>query len=457
MAKIKIYRGIKARTQAELDDYVKAFYRGEITPSVESVGADFFTFTQEQAEEYARSNRDTFSHIFVFEVDENLIMDEGQYANLLRESTDYNKVHALALKNPSVKDADSYVAARVKELGYVGVHRNEFDEAEILIYDRKEILKGPAALAKMPKGAVMITSQLDFWNYELDRISIKNYAVANNKLFANYQSTLAEIKKELRDYIDNYENLTFSQRLEAERLFRTAGQIDSILGGNSEEVNQIIKDYKTADAMLGYNGAMYSLEGRYRMVLEGFGLDKKFIENVVNSPVAGKRLSTRLYKNREKLARETTNMIIRETSKGKGYAHIARRITELTEANYKQSLRIARTEAGRVRTITTQRGYDDAVDLGVDGLQKRWVSGLDGRTRDSHGAADGQTVDHDEDFIVGDARGPGPRMTGDAGEDINCRCTTIPIVDNIAPELRLVDGEYQEYKTYSEWRKSKNV
>lgn len=300
--------------------------------------------------------------------------------------------------------------------------------------------------------------ELDAWTNELERISNKNYKAADTAIFNAYKQSLSEIKVLLKDYVENYETLTFSQKLEAERLFRAAGNIDEVLDTNFKKVGQATVAYKTAEAQVGYNGVFYTIEGKENIDFAAvqFGLDKKFIETAVNAPVAGKRLSTRLYRNRDKLARETTNFIIRETSKGKGYAYIAKRISESTEASYKQSLRIARTEAGRVRTITTQKGYDDAQELGVTELQKRWVAGLDSRTRETHGAADGQTVNHDEDFRVGDSRGPGPRLLGDAGEDINCRCTTVPIVGEYAPELRRVDGEYVKYKTYTQWA-AKNV
>lgn len=54
---------------------------------------------------------------------------------------------------------------------------------------------------------------------------------------------------------------------------------------------------------------------------------------------------------------------------------------------------------------------------------KRWVSRDDSRVRQSHVIADGQTVDLDEDFIVGGFYGdhPGdPRLPG--RETIRCRC-----------------------------------
>lgn len=297
--------------------------------------------------------------------------------------------------------------------------------------------------------------ELDAWTNELERLSNKNYKTTDAAIFKAYKETLAEIKDILKNYVDNYEKLSFSKRLEAERLFKAAAEIDQLLDTTFKKVGQASVSYKTAEATLGYNGAYYSMEGRNNLQFTSFGIDKDFIEATVKAPVAGKRLSKRLYYNRLRLAKVTTNAIIRLTAQGKGYAHIARRITDLTEASYKQSMRIARTEAGRVRTIATQKAYDDAAELGVTDLKKMWAAGLDSRTRDSHRLLDGQKVPHDENFkTVDGVEGPGPRNMGAAEEDINCRCTTIPIVDDVDPELRRAGDKFIEHKTYTEWEKS---
>ena len=281
--------------------------------------------------------------------------------------------------------------------------------------------------------------ELDRWTNELERLSNKQYKAADTAMFNAYKDTLREIKVDLKNYVENYETLSFSKRLEAERLFKAAGDIDQVLDTTFKKVGQAAVDYKTAEASLGYNGVFYAMEGRDNLQFTGFGINKRFIEATVNAPVAGKRLSTRLYQNQQKLAKTMTNTIIRETAKGKGYAYIAKRVADQTEASYKNSLRIARTEAGRVQTLATQKGYDDAVELGVTELQKRWVSSMDRRTRESHGIADGQTVNYDANFQVGSATGSGPRNMGRAEEDINC------FPADTLTQAGDVDGAYKRY------------
>jgi len=86
---------------------------------------------------------------------------------------------------------------------------------------------------------------------------------------------------------------------------------------------------------------------------------------------------------------------------------------------------IARTETGQA---VNYGKYWDARETGKRlqmELRKTWVATIgDTRTRDSHRAANGKTVDIDEMFPVGDSylRHPGD-SNGPAGEVINCRCT----------------------------------
>ena len=63
-----------------------------------------------------------------------------------------------------------------------------------------------------------------------------------------------------------------------------------------------------------------------------------------------------------------------------------------------------------------------------DQLQKEWSTSLDGRERDSHARADGQTVPFNQPFIVQgeELKEPGDR-NGSASNIVNCRCAAIPV------------------------------
>lgn len=140
---------------------------------------------------------------------------------------------------------------------------------------------------------------------------------------------------------------------------------------------------------------------------------------------------------------------------GQGYKQIAQIIQSNTEANYKQALRIARTEGGRLRSAARQKANEEMKELGVD-IRKQWLATADRKTRHKHQRLDGQIKDIEDYFEVDGYKAKAPRMFGVAALDIHCRCTTISIVDGISADLRLDNetGEEIPFQKYSDWRKS---
>lgn len=90
-------------------------------------------------------------------------------------------------------------------------------------------------------------------------------------------------------------------------------------------------------------------------------------------------------------------------------------------------------------------------------LKKEWLATLDGRTRHSHAALDGEKVGTDEKFSNG-CRFPGDPQ-GRPGEVYNCRCTMVAALDDVdtsGAQRRARDPETGESvlipnMTYKEW------
>lgn len=93
--------------------------------------------------------------------------------------------------------------------------------------------------------------------------------------------------------------------------------------------------------------------------------------------------------------------------------------------------RIARTEATRVVNESTVESYKQLGEAGIQ-VRKQWLSARDGNVRPSHVSLDGQTVGANENFILpaefGGYKASSPASFGQAKEDINCRCTVLPII-----------------------------
>lgn len=88
--------------------------------------------------------------------------------------------------------------------------------------------------------------------------------------------------------------------------------------------------------------------------------------------------------------------------------------------------RIVRTESVNAANFATN---ESATTLfGSQNLQKEWIAGLDGRTRDAHIAANGQRRPMNEKFtVMGEQLNHPGDSAGSAANVINCRCASAPI------------------------------
>lgn len=276
----------------------------------------------------------------------------------------------------------------------------------------------------------------------------------DKELYHFYNKFTKDVNKQVKEWLEQYEKLSFSKKIELERLLNIDNEVRKLLEKPAIDIGRTIKDRIVTEGNAGYNSVYYSLETGHNIDLDFHFLDKKYLETLSNNKVAGKTLSQRLYKQRTQLAQRTTDAIARGMMFGYGYDRMALEIRTVSEASYNQAVRIARTESGRVRSIATQRAYLEAKNKGVY-LQKQWMSTSDSRTREDHSILNGQVVDVEEDFVIGNYKAQGPRMFGVGREDINCRCTTVSVVNGIAPEL-VQDGENFYQKNYDNWLEEHN-
>jgi len=96
---------------------------------------------------------------------------------------------------------------------------------------------------------------------------------------------------------------------------------------------------------------------------------------------------------------------------------------------------IARTEALQAMNEAADESLRQVIDEGLappEAVQKVWDASGDSKTRDTHAAADGQSIGPDGTFTVGGfpMRHPGDGSLGaPAGEIINCRCVVRHEID----------------------------
>lgn len=128
----------------------------------------------------------------------------------------------------------------------------------------------------------------------------------------------------------------------------------------------------------------------------------------------------------------TRTAIAEGLAAGEEMPKIAQRVREAAGVTEPRARVIARTEshgarntvnAASVRRVASAFGRPDA-------FLRKWQAAEDSRTRPTHDAADGQIVALNEPFAVGLASLDFPGDPGGPPEEvINCRCTTITIID----------------------------
>lgn len=128
----------------------------------------------------------------------------------------------------------------------------------------------------------------------------------------------------------------------------------------------------------------------------------------------------------------------------------------ITTVDRTSAIRTARTAFTGAQNAGRMDSYAAAEKMGIK-LKKEWLATLDGRTRHSHAALDGEKVGTDDKFSNG-CRFPGDPQ-GRPGEVYNCRCTMVAALDDVDTsdaQRRARDPETGESvvisdMTYQEW------
>jgi uncharacterized protein with gpF-like domain len=119
---------------------------------------------------------------------------------------------------------------------------------------------------------------------------------------------------------------------------------------------------------------------------------------------------------------------------GLSVAELQTEIAGSTVFSVERARTIARTEVTRSLNQGAAQAYDQAQADGVEFEGKQWLSSRDAKVREAHADLDGQLVPLDGVFTVppgsefAGETAPYPGAFAEPGLDVNCRCTTIPVV-----------------------------
>lgn len=154
-------------------------------------------------------------------------------------------------------------------------------------------------------------------------------------------------------------------------------------------------------------------------------------------------------------AQHLRSTITQAAVSGASIDDIAKDVRRVMAMNVRDSVRVARTAMTGAENAGRVNAYQRAQSMGIE-LEQMWLATLDGRTRPSHRAIDGESVPVSATFSNG-CRFPGD-PSGPAAEVMNCRCTLIANLRGFERDVRTLDGRWSRLPdgmTYEQWRRMK--
>ncbi|MFJ1815036.1 phage head morphogenesis protein [Staphylococcus saprophyticus] len=307
-----------------------------------------------------------------------------------------------------------------------------------------------------------ITNQSDIDNYieYLIRQSEKEIEI----LFAN---RLKVIKREIADMYEKYQSddphVTWTEFNKYNRLNKELTRIGEMLTEDYREVAKAIQKSQKDAYIEKFMMSLFLYEMASQTSMHFDVPTASVINKAIEQPIEFIKLIPTLQKHRDDVLKKIRIHITQGIMSGEGYSKIAKALRDDIGMTKAQSLRVARTEAGRAMS---QAGLDSAMvakDNGLD-MKKRWLATKDTRTRDTHRHLDGTSVNIEDNFKSSGCVGQAPKLfvgVNSAKENINCRCKLLYYIDEedlpSTMRVRKDDGttELIPHMTYREWEKYK--
>lgn len=198
-------------------------------------------------------------------------------------------------------------------------------------------------------------------------------------------------------------------------------QLDGIVNQMQTKQYLTISDYLNDCYTDGFVGTIFDAHGQGVPIITPIDQESMVRAVQLDSKIS-KGLYTRLGEDVDLLKRKIIAQVSRGISTGMSFAQVAKGLSDYTRIGYNNSVRIARTEGHRIQNTAAMNAMNAAKEKGAD-VVKQWDATLDGRTRESHQAVDGEIRELDKPFSNG-LDFPGD-PSGGAAEVVNCRCAIL--------------------------------
>ena len=288
---------------------------------------------------------------------------------------------------------------------------------------------------------------------ELEKLMLDYEKECLKDLQKTYTEALADVKRKLKGLLgsEQTQSIVYQVQFQEQLQSQIENALNLLKNGSITSVSDFLnKTYEDS-----YLGTIYSIQGQGIPI--NIGMDHKQIAKTINRRTNTFNFSENIYKNIDELGIKYKSQMTRGIANGFTYSKIAKQLALESEANYRQAIRIVRTEGGRVKSEAKLESMKAAKDEGAD-IVKQWDATFDGKTRAEHRYLDGQIREIDEPFTDSQGReAQAPHKFGIASMDINCRCIVVErarwaLEGEEMPNKVDNAGELVEGKNYKEWK-----
>ena len=291
---------------------------------------------------------------------------------------------------------------------------------------------------------------------------LKNEKAVIKQLEQSYQDVIADIDKYIlqllaRKDTENIQSIIYQVKYQEAIKKELESYLKVLHSKNFNTVDEYLKEcYEQA-----HIGTLFDLQGQGIPLI--LPLDQK---QMISAITLNSKLSAPLYNalgyNVDALKLDVLREISRGIAQGLSYQEMARNLKNITNVDYNKTLRIAKTEGHRIQQEATYNVQKRAIAKGAK-VVKQWDSTLDGKTRPTHRALDGQIVGVDEYFKSESGyKALYPGNFGIPSEDCNCRCCLLQrakwaLSDEEFTKMNGKTNELQHFENIDDYNKFKKA
>ena len=291
---------------------------------------------------------------------------------------------------------------------------------------------------------------------------LKNEKAVIKQLEQSYKDAIADIDKYIlqllaRKDTENLQSIIYQIKYQEAIKKELESYLKVLHSKNFNTVDEYLKEcYEQA-----HIGTLFDLQGQGIPLI--LPLDQ---EQMISAITLNSKLSAPLYNalgyNVDALKLDVLREISRGIAQGLSYQEIARNLNNVTNVDYNKTLRIAKTEGHRIQQEATYNVQKRAIAKGAK-VVKQWDSTLDGKTRPTHRALDGQIIGVDDYFKSESGyKALYPGNFGIPSEDCNCRCCLLQrakwaLSDEEFTKMNGKTNELQHFESIDDYNKFKKT